>query len=252
MNNELLDALTILEKEKNISKETLLEAIENSLLTACKNHFGKADNVKVVIDPDTCEYHCYQEKTVVETVEDPIEQISLQNAQMINGKYTLGDIVQVEVKSKEFGRIATQNAKNVILQKIREEERKVIYDEYFSMEKEVVTGVVQRYVGRNVSINLGKADALLTESEQIKGETFQPTERIKVYILEVKATSKGPKILVSRTIRNWSRDCLSPKFPKYVMALLRSRQFHVRQEAVPRLLYGPMIRMLIRLVPVSD
>ena len=119
MNNELLDALTILEKEKNISKETLLEAIENSLLTACKNHFGKADNVKVVIDPDTCEYHCYQEKTVVETVEDPIEQISLQNAQMINGKYTLGDIVQVEVKSKEFGRIATQNAKNVILQKIR-------------------------------------------------------------------------------------------------------------------------------------
>ena len=199
MNNELLDALTILEKEKNISKETLLEAIENSLLTACKNHFGKADNVKVVIDPDTCEYHCYQEKTVVETVEDPIEQISLQNAQMINGKYTLGDIVQVEVKSKEFGRIATQNAKNVILQKIREEERKVIYDEYFSMEKEVVTGVVQRYVGRNVSINLGKADALLTESEQIKGETFQPTERIKGYILEVKATSKGPKILVSRT-----------------------------------------------------
>lgn len=199
MNNELLDALTILEKEKNISKETLLEAIENSLLTACKNHFGKTDNVKVVIDPDTCEYHCYQEKTVVETVEDPIEQISLQNAQMINGKYTLGDIVQVEVKSKEFGRIATQNAKNVILQKIREEERKVIYDEYFSMEKEVVTGVVQRYVGRNVSINLGKADALLTESEQIKGETFQPTERIKVYILEVKATSKGPKILVSRT-----------------------------------------------------
>ena len=199
MNNELLDALTILEKEKNISKETLLEAIENSLLTACKNHFGKADNVKVVIDPDTCEYHCYQEKTVVETVEDPIEQISLQNAQMINGKYTLGDIVQVEVKSKEFGRIATQNAKNVILQKIREEERKVIYDEYFSMAKEVVTGVVQRYVGRNVSINLGKADALLTESEQIKGETFQPTERIKVYILEVKATSKGPKILVSRT-----------------------------------------------------
>ena len=199
MNNELLDALTILEKEKNISKETLLEAIENSLLTACKNHFGKADNVKVVIDPDTCEYHCYQEKTVVETVEDPIEQISLQNAQMINGKYTLGDIVQVEVKSKEFGRIATQNAKNVILQKIREEERKVIYDEYFSMEKEVVTGVVQRYVGRNVSINLGKADALLTESEQIKGETFQPTERIKVYILEVKDTPKGPRILVSRT-----------------------------------------------------
>ncbi len=112
--------------------------------------------------------HCFQEKTVVENVEDPIEQISLPNAQMINRKYELGDVVQVEVKSKEFGRIATQNAKNVILQKIREEERKVIYDEYNSKEKEVVTGVVQRYIGKNVSINLGKADALLTESEQIK------------------------------------------------------------------------------------
>ena len=198
-NNELLEALNILEQEKNISKETLLEAIENSLVTACKNHFGKSDNVKVEIDPETCEFKCYQEKTVVEVVEDPIEEISLIDAQMVNGKYSVGDIVRVEVKSKEFGRIATQNAKNVILQKIREEERKVIFDEYNSKEKDVVTGVVQRYVGKNVSINLGKADALLTESEQIKGETFQPTERIKVYILEVKSTSKGPKILVSRT-----------------------------------------------------
>ncbi len=220
MNNELLEALNILEQEKNISKETLLEAIENSLLTACKNHFGKADNVKVVIDPDTCEYHCFQEKTVVEEVEDPIEQISLVNAQMINRKYELGDVVQVEVKSKEFGRIATQNAKNVILQKIREEERKVIYDEYNGLEKEVVTGIVQRYVGRNVSINLGKADALLTESEQIKGEVFQPTERIKVYILEVKATPKGPKILVSRT------------HPELVKRLFESEVAEVREGIV--------------------
>ena len=220
MNNELLEALNILEQEKNISKETLLEAIENSLLTACKNHFGKADNVKVVIDPETCEYHCFQEKTVVEEVEDPIEQISLVNAQMINKKYELGDVVQVEVKSKEFGRIATQNAKNVILQKIREEERKVIYDEYNSLEKEVVTGIVQRYVGRNVSINLGKADSLLTESEQIKGEVFQPTERIKVYILEVKATSKGPKILVSRT------------HPELVKRLFESEVAEVREGIV--------------------
>ncbi len=220
MNNELLEALNILEQEKNISKETLLEAIENSLVTACKNHFGKADNVKVVIDPDTCEFHCYQEKTVVETVEDPVEQIALVNAQMIDSKYELGDVVQIEVKSKEFGRIATQNAKNVILQKIREEERRVIYDEYFSKEKEVVTGVVQRYIGRNVSINLGKADALLTESEQIKGETFQPTERIKVYILEVKATNKGAKILVSRT------------HPELVKRLFESEVSEVREGIV--------------------
>ena len=199
MNNELLMALNILEQEKNISKETLLEAIENSLVQACKNHFGKADNVKVVINPETCEFHCYQEKTVVEEVEDLVEQISLVNAQMIDPKYELGDVVQIEVKSKEFGRIATQNAKNVILQKIREEERKVIFDEYNSKEKDIVTGVIQRYVGKNVSINLGKADALLTESEQIKGEEYVPTERIKLYVLEVKSTSKGPKILVSRT-----------------------------------------------------
>ena len=198
-NNELLEALNILEQEKNISKDTLLEAIENSLITACKNHFGKSENVKVNIDPETCEYHVFQEKKVVEKVEDPVEEISLVNAKMINSKYELDDVVNVEVKSKEFGRIATQNAKNVILQKIREEERKVLYDEYYSKEKDIVTGIVQRYVGKNVSINLGKVDAILTESEQVKGEVFQPTERIKVYILEVKSTNKGPRILVSRT-----------------------------------------------------
>ena len=198
-NSELLEALTILEQEKNISKETLLEAIENSLVKACENHFGKSENVKVTIDPKTCEYHMYQEKTVVEQVEDDVEQISLVNAKMIDSKYELGDIVNIEVQSKEFGRIATQNAKNVILQKIREEERKVLFERYYSKEKDVVTGVVQRYIGRNVSINLGKVDAILTENEQVRGEVFQPTERIKLYILEVKSTSKGPKILVSRT-----------------------------------------------------
>lgn len=199
MNNELLEALNILEKEKDISKETLLEAIENSLLTACKNHFGKSDNIKVDMNPETCEYHVYAEKTVVEEVEDDVTQISLGNAKMIDSKYELGDIVNIEVKSKEFGRIATQNAKNVILQKIREEERKVLFDQYYEKEKDVVTGIVQRYVGKNISINLGKVDAILSENEQIKGEVFQPTERIKLYILEVKSTSKGPKILVSRT-----------------------------------------------------
>ncbi len=199
MNNELLEALNILEKEKDISKETLLEAIENSLLTACKNHFGKSDNIKVDMNPETCEYHVYAEKTVVEEVEDDVTQISLGNAKMIDSKYELGDIVNIEVKSKEFGRIATQNAKNVILQKIREEERKVLFDQYYEKEKDVVTGIVQRYLGKNISINLGKVDAILSENEQIKGEVFQPTERIKLYILEVKSTSKGPKILVSRT-----------------------------------------------------
>lgn len=199
MNTELLEALNILEKEKDISKETLLDAIENSLLSACKNHFGKADNIKVIMDRETCDYQLLAEKTVVEDVEDPLEQISLEDARNIDGKYEIGDIVQIAIESKSFGRIATQNAKNLILQKIREEERKVVYDQYFEKEKDIVTGIVQRYVGRNVSINLGKADAMLTENEQVKGEVFKPTERIKLYVVEVKNTTKGPKILVSRT-----------------------------------------------------
>ena len=199
MNTELLEELTILEKEKNISKEVLMEAIEQSLIQACKNHFGKADNVHVTIDHETCEFSVYADKTVVEVVEDPVMEISLSNAKMMDSKYELGDIVQVPIQSKQFGRIATQNAKNVILQKIREEERKVLYDEYFQKEKDVVTGVVQRYMGKNVSVNLGKVDAILSENEQVKGEVYKPTERIKVYVLEVKDSPKGPKIMVSRT-----------------------------------------------------
>ena len=199
MNKELLLALEMLEKEKNISKDVLLEAIENSLLTACKNHFGKADNVKVTINPNTCDFSVYAEKEVVEEVEDSMLQISLAEARMRDPRYVIGDIVQVPIESKNFGRIATQNAKNVILQKIREEERKVLYNDYYSKEKDVVTGIVQKNLGRNISINLGKVDAILNESEQVKGEVLLPTEKIKVYILEVKDTPKGPRVSVSRT-----------------------------------------------------
>ena len=202
MNKELIEALDALEKEKEISKETLFEAIENSLLTACKNHFGKADNVKVEINRETGDFLCYAEKEVVESrddVEDDMLQIALEDAKAVAKKAAVGDVLNVEIKSKEFGRIATQNAKNVILQKIREEERDVIYNQYYDKEKDIATGIVQRYVGKNISINLGKADALLNEAEQVKTETFKPTERIKVYIVEVKKTNKGPRILVSRT-----------------------------------------------------
>lgn len=139
------------------------------------------------------------EKEVVEQTEDPLLQISLTEAKMMAPRYEVGDIVQIPIESKSFGRIATQNAKNVILQKIREEERKSLYKDWYAKEKDIVPGVVQRYLGRNVSINLGKADAILNESEQVKGEIFQPTERIKVYVLEVKDTPKGPRISVSRT-----------------------------------------------------
>ena len=199
MNKELMDALDDLERDKNISKATLLDAIEQSLIQACKQHFGKADNVHVAINRETGDFSVLADRKVVEFVEDPAEEISLTEAQKKNPNAEIGDIVKVQIHSDKFGRIATQNAKNVILQKIREEERKVLFDQYHGDEKEVVTGIVQRVVGRNVSVNLGKADAILSENEQVKGETFKPTERIKVYILEVKDTPKGPRILVSRT-----------------------------------------------------
>lgn len=201
MNKELIEALDVLEKEKEISKETLFEAIENSLMTACKNHFGKADNVTVEIDRETGDFGVYAEKEVVDTaeeIEDDMLQISLEDAKKIAKKSKVGDMVKVEIKSKEFGRIATQNAKNVILQKIREEERSVVFNQFHAKERDVVTGVVQRKLGQNLSINLGKADAILNETEMAKGEHFNPTDRIKVYILEVKSSNKGPRILVSR------------------------------------------------------
>ncbi|MBP3209339.1 MAG: transcription termination/antitermination protein NusA [Oscillospiraceae bacterium] len=199
MNTELLEALNILEREKNISKDTLLEAIQQSLLSACKKNFGTADNVTVSIDPDTCDYHIIAKKEVVENVDSPVEQISLEDAQKIDSSLQLGDIASVEIQSRDFKRIATHDAKNVILQKIREEERRSLYNQYFEKEHDVVTGVVQRYIGRNVSINLGKIDALLTENEMVRGETLKQNERVKVYVLEVRDTPKGPKVLVSRT-----------------------------------------------------
>ena len=181
MNKELMEALNILEKEKEISK---------------------ADNVTVQIDRETCDFMVYATKEIVATydeVEDEVTQICIDDAIQLSKNAVVGDTINIEIKSKEFGRIATQNAKNVILQKIREEERSVVYNQFFEKEKDVVTGIVQRYIGRNISINLGKADAMLNEAEQVKGEEFKPTERIKVYILEVKNTPKGPRILVSRT-----------------------------------------------------
>ncbi len=220
MNNELLEALTLLEKEKDISKEAMLEAIENSLITACKNHFGKSDNIKVNIDHETCEYSVFQEKEVVEVVEDSALQISLGNAKMIDDRYELGDIVNIEVKSKEFGRIATQNATIDILLKFRDDESKVLFNLYFCLEKDVVTGTVQRQIGRNININLGKADAILSENEQVRGESYEPGDRVKVYVLEVKPTSKGAKILVSRT------------HPELVKRLFESEVTEVREGIV--------------------
>ncbi len=199
MSAELKAAIEVLEKEKNISKEALLEGIEQSLMQACKNHFGKADNMVVEIDHDSCDFSVYANKIVVDEVEDPVLEISVMEAKKIKAHYEEGDIVRVPIESKSFGRIATQNAKNVILQKIREEERKSLYNRYFEREHDVVSGIVQRNMGKYINVNLGKIDALLAESEAIPGETLESQQRIKVYVLEVKDTPRGPRILVSRS-----------------------------------------------------
>ncbi|MBO5352683.1 MAG: transcription termination/antitermination protein NusA [Lachnospiraceae bacterium] len=200
-NKELLEALNQIEKEKDISKEILLEAIENSLLAACKNQYGKADNIKVMIDRETGAFNVYAEKEIVEEVEDEVVQISLAEAKLKFPRKTLeiGDIVNIEVTPKNFGRIAAQKAKQVVVQKIREEERKALYNQYQTKERDIVTGIVQRYQGNNISINLGKVDAILTENEQIRGEYFRPNDRVKLYVLKVEDTTRGPRITVSRT-----------------------------------------------------
>lgn len=202
MNTELKEAIEALEKEKNIMRETLFEAIENALLTACKSNFGRVDNIRAWVDRDTFEYHCTAEKEVVESkndVEDKLTQIALEDAVKINPSAKVGDMVQVKINSQSFGRIATQIAKNVILQKIREEERSAIYDYYIKMQKNIVTGIVQRINGGNISVNLGRAEGLLNEKETVPGEHLKPTDRIKVYIIDVRTTNRGPRILVSRT-----------------------------------------------------
>ena len=199
---ELIEALEAIEKEKQISKDIILEAIENSLVAACKNQFeSKADNIRVSINRDTGEIKVFADYEVVEDdlLEDPTTQIGKTEAALKYGNVEFGETVSTEVIPKNFGRIAAQKAKQVVVQKIREEERKVLYTQYLEKEREVITGIVQRYSGNNVCINLGKVDAILMESEQVPGEHFKPTEHIKLYVVEVKDTTKGPRITVSRT-----------------------------------------------------
>ena len=198
--SELIDALNQLQKEKHIEKEVIMQAIEDSLVAACNRDFGKNAVVKVNMDRETGDISVYVEKTVVEEVEDPATEISLADAKMIRFHYELGDVVNIEVTPKNFGRIAAQHARSVIVHKIKEEERRVVFEHFAHKEKDIVTGVVQRCNGKNISVSLDdKTDAVLTEKEQVKGEVFKPTDRIKLYIVEVKDTNKGPKILVSRT-----------------------------------------------------
>ena len=218
-NKDLILALEQIERDKNISKETLLEALENSLVAACKAEFDKKNNkngyhaenrmegrpaakqinITVTINPQNGSVGVYAEKEVVENVTDPATEIDVVEAKLKYDKYEIGDKVKVEVTPKNFGRIAAQKAKQVVVQKIREEERKVLYRQYAEKEKDIVTGIVQRYNGTGISINLGKIDTILSENEQVKTERFRRNDRIKLYVIKVDDSPKGPRITVSRT-----------------------------------------------------
>lgn len=199
MNMEFIEALHELEKERGISADILFEAIEAALISAYKKNFASLQNVRVHIDRMTGEFKVFARKNVVEDVEDSRTQVSLQEARKIDPNYVIDDVVEYEVTPREFGRIAAQTAKQVVVQRIREAERGMIYDEYINREGDIVTGVVQRYDQKNVIVDLGKVEAILTAQEQIPGEAYQPFERIKTYVVEVKKTTKGPQVMLSRT-----------------------------------------------------
>ncbi|HOH88574.1 MAG TPA: transcription termination factor NusA [Bacillota bacterium] len=199
MNGEFLQALEQIAKEKGISKELLIDAIDVALVSAFKKNFGTSQNVKVQINRETGEVDVYALKTVVEEVDNEFMQISLQDAKAIDKNYEAGNVVETKVTPKNFGRIAAQTAKQVVVQRIREAERGIIFDEYISRENEIVTGLVQRKEKNSVFIDLGKTEAILGPGEQTPNEVYNIGDRIKTYIVEVKKTTKGPQIILSRT-----------------------------------------------------
>jgi N utilization substance protein A len=199
VNAEFMQAFEQLGKEKGIAPEVLFEAIEAALISAYKRNFSSAQNVRVSLERTTGEIHVYARKAVVEVVTDSRLEIDLTEARLLDIRYDLEDIVEVEVTPKNFGRIAAQTAKQVVVQRIREAERGIIYDEFSNRESDILTGIVQRIEQKNVFIDLGKAEAILAPSEQIAGEVYKHGDRLKTYIIEVKKTTKGPQILVSRT-----------------------------------------------------
>jgi len=199
MSAELLHALEQLEKERGINKDILVEAIEQALISAYKRNFGSAQNVEVVIDRTTGDVRVFTHKTIVGEVTDPATELSIEQAKRFGADFEIGDIVEVEVTPRKFGRIAAQTAKQVVMQRIREAERGIIYDEFANKEEDIVSGIISRFDRKNVIIDLGRAEAILPPGEQTPGEKYNVHDRIKVYVINVKKTNKNPQIYVSRT-----------------------------------------------------
>ena len=199
MNGEFLQAVEQIAKEKGIKEEILFEAIDAALVTAYKKNYGTSQNVKVTISRETGDVEVYAKKTVVEVPEDDLLEIRLEEAKALDRNFNLDDIVEIKVTPKNFGRIAAQTAKQVVVQRIREAERSNVYEEFINKEDEIVNGLVQRKEKNNVFIDLGKTEAVLGPSEQTPGEIYNLGDRLKTYVVEVKKTTKGPQVMLSRT-----------------------------------------------------
>ena len=219
--HEFFSALDDLSKERRIDKQRLFDAIEQALISAYKKNFGKNANVRATIDPDKGEVEVLSRKTVVETVEDPQCEMSLEEARAIRPQYEIGDLVEVQVTPKNFGRIAAQTAKQVVVQHLREAERGVIYDEYSQKENEILTAIVQRVENKQVFVELGRTEGLLEPSQQMPTEELQVNDRIKVYVLEVSRLGRGPQVFVSRTHPGLVKRLFELEVPEIVTGVVQ-------------------------------
>lgn len=199
MNREFIDAIDELEKEKHISKDILIEAIESALVSAYKKNYGTSQNVRVDIDRETGDIAVLMKKDIVEEVFDDMIEMSLEEAQEIDPRYEIGDAIEFQVTPRDFGRIAAQTAKQVVVQRIREAERGMIFDDFITRQGEIVTGVVQRKSGETLFVNIGKTEGILAAGEQVPGEFYDVNDRLKVFIMDVKKTTKGPQVFLSRS-----------------------------------------------------
>lgn len=214
MSKEMLNALDALEAEKGISKEIVIDALEAALVSAYKRHYGQAQNVEVEFEQKKGKIHVYAVKEVTEEVMDSQLEVSLKDALLINPAYEIGDKIRFEVTPKDFGRIAAQTAKQVILQRVREAERTIIYNEFSAYEKDIMQGIVERQDKRYIYVNLGKIEAVLSKQDQMPNEFYQPHDRIKVYVSRVENTSKGPQVFVSRSHPDLLRRLFEQEVPE--------------------------------------
>lgn len=210
----MLNALDALEAEKGISKEIVIEALEAALISAYKRHYGQSQNVEVEFNAKKGSIHVYSVKEVTEEVMDSQLEVSLKDAILINPAYEIGDKIRFEVTPKDFGRIAAQTAKQVILQRVREAERNIIYTEFSAYENDIMQGIVERQDNRYIYVNLGKIEAVLSKQDQMANEFYQPHDRIRVYVSKVENTSKGPQVFVSRSHPDLLRRLFEQEVPE--------------------------------------